>query len=86
MFDILVLKYFLNGMWGGDLMKKLFIQAILKFMAGVLLTGILLFLPAGSFAYQNGWLLMALLFIPMFLARNHFNDKKSRIIEETIKQ
>ena len=47
---------------------KLFIQAILKFILGVLLVGVLIFLPAGSFSYWNGWLLMGILFIPMFLA------------------
>ena len=47
---------------------KLFIQAILKFALGVVLVGALIFLPAGTFAYLNGWLLMGILFVPMFLA------------------
>ena len=47
---------------------KLFFSAILKFLFGVLLVGVLIFLPAGTFNYFNGWLLMGLLFIPMFLA------------------
>ena len=47
---------------------KLFIQAILKFLLGVLLVGILIFLPAGSFGFFGGWLLMGILFIPMFIA------------------
>lgn len=47
---------------------KLFIEAILKFMFGVLLVGVLIFVPAGSMNYWNGWLLMILLFIPMFIA------------------
>ena len=45
--------------------KKLFVQAIVKYLAGVLLLGALLFLPAGTLRFPNGWLLMALLFIPM---------------------
>ena len=40
-------------------------DAFLKFTMGLLLVGVLLFLPAGSFLYANAWLLMALLFIPM---------------------
>ena len=48
--------------------KKLFIQAIVKFLSGIILLGLLLFLPAGTFEYWNAWLLMGLLFIPMFLA------------------
>ena len=46
---------------------KLFIEAVIKFFAGVLLTGLMIFIPAGTFAYKNGWLLMALLFIPMII-------------------
>ena len=47
---------------------KLFLGAIAKFLAGVTLVGILIFLPAGTFSYFNGWLLMGILFLPMFLA------------------
>lgn len=48
--------------------RKLFIGAITKFLLGVVLVGLLIFLPAGSFSYYNGWLLMGLLFAPMFVA------------------
>lgn len=47
---------------------KLFFQAISKFALGVLLVGVLIFLPAGTLDYFAGWLLMGILFIPMFLA------------------
>jgi len=47
---------------------KLFIQAISKFLLGVILVGTLIFWPAGTFAYFNGWLFMGILFVPMFLA------------------
>ena len=47
---------------------KLFFEAIIKFVAGVLLVGMLVFLPAGTFAFLGGWILMGILFIPMFLA------------------
>ncbi len=47
---------------------KLFIKAITKFIAGVILVGTLLFIPAGTFNYWNAWLFMGLLFIPMFIA------------------
>lgn len=46
----------------------LFRQAMVKFLGGVLVVGLLLFLPAGTFAYWQGWLLMGILFIPMFIA------------------
>ena len=48
--------------------KKLFIQAIIKFFFGVLLVGLLVFLPAGTLQFFNGWLLMGILFVPMFIA------------------
>ena len=48
--------------------KKLFASAMLKFISGLLLVGLLLFLPAGSFAYWQAWLLIGILFVPMFLA------------------
>ena len=48
--------------------RKLFAQAMGKFFAGVVLMALLLFVPAGTIRWQNGWLLMGLLFVPMFLA------------------
>ncbi len=47
---------------------KLFIQAMLKFLLGLVLVGLLIFLPAGSLLFINGWILMGILFIPMFVA------------------
>ena len=47
---------------------KLFSQAIVKFLSGLLIVGLLLFLPAGTFGYWQGWLLMGILFLPMFIA------------------
>ena len=47
---------------------KLFLSAILKFALGVVLIGALLFLPAWTLDYPQGWLLMGILFVPMFLA------------------
>ena len=47
---------------------KLFFSAILKFLLGVALVGVLIFLPAGTLSYFGGWLLMGVLFVPMFFA------------------
>ena len=47
---------------------KLFLEAITKYLIGLILVFILLLIPAGSFNYYNGWLFMGLLFIPMFIA------------------
>ena len=46
---------------------KLLLNALIKFISGILLVGLLLFLPAGTFQYTNGWLFSGLLFIPMLL-------------------
>ena len=45
-----------------------FVAAIAKFLLGVVLVGLLIFLPAGTFSFFNGWLLMGILFVPMFFA------------------
>ena len=47
---------------------KLLINAIVKFLSGLLMVGLLLFLPAGTFGYTGGWLLIGLLFAPMLIA------------------
>ena len=47
---------------------KLFVQALVKFFSGLILLGGLIFLPAGTILFRNGWLLLEILFIPMFLA------------------
>ena len=47
---------------------KLFLQAIVKFLLGVVLVGVLIFLPAGTVSFFGGWMLMGILFIPMLLA------------------
>lgn len=48
--------------------KKLFREAAGKFALGLVLVALLIFLPAGSLRFRNGWLLMAILFVPMFCA------------------
>ena len=47
---------------------KLFIEAIVKFTLGVVIIGALIFLPAGTLSFAGGWLLMCILFVPMFAA------------------
>ena len=47
---------------------KLFFQALTKFLMGLLLVGLLLFVPAGTFAFPQAWLFICILFVPMFFA------------------
>ena len=48
--------------------KRLFVGAITKFLLGIILVGVLIFLPAGTWRFFHGWLLMGILFVPMFFA------------------
>ena len=43
-------------------------QAIIKLVSGIILLGLLLFVPAGDLRWSNGWLLMLVLFVPMLVA------------------
>ena len=47
---------------------NIIVQALSKFLMGMALVGLLIFLPAGTLHYPCGWLLMAVLFVPMFIA------------------
>ena len=64
--------------------KNLFAEAIIKFLFGVVLVGVLIFLPAGTLRFSAGWLLLGILFVPMFCAglvmfRKDLNLLKSRL-------
>lgn len=76
--------------------KGLFGQAMLKFSCGLLLVGALLFLPAGTFDYWQAWLLLGVLFVPMFgaglvmlfkapeLLRKRLNAKEEQGEQKTV--
>ena len=63
---------------------KLFIGAITKFLFGVVFVGVLIFLPAGTLCYFNGWLLMIILFVPMFLAGIVMMFKNPALLESRL--
>ena len=63
---------------------KLFTQAIAKFTLGAVLVGLLLFLPAGTLAYFNGWLFMGILFVPMFGAGIVMMRKNPNLLKERL--
>jgi protein-S-isoprenylcysteine O-methyltransferase Ste14 len=64
--------------------KKLFLQAILKFTLGVVLIGALVFWPAGTLDYPNGWLFMGILFVPMFCAGLVMMAKNPYLLEKRL--
>ena len=63
---------------------KLFFQAIIKFILGVLLIGLLLFIPANTLNFWNGWLFMGILFIPMFIAGIIMMIKSPELLKERL--
>ena len=64
--------------------KALFIRAISGFAAGLLLVSVLLFIPAGTWNYPQGWLLMGILFVPMFLAGLVMMKKKPELLKKRL--
>ncbi|SFV04740.1 methyltransferase family protein [Butyrivibrio sp. INlla21] len=64
--------------------SKLFMQAITKVLSGIILVGLLLFLPAGSFSYWNGWLLIGILFIPMIVAGFFMMKKSPELLQKRL--
>ncbi len=64
--------------------KELFLEAILKIAAGVVLLSLLLFLPAGTLAWPQAWLLMGILFIPMFCAGLVMMAKNPQLLRERL--
>jgi len=65
--------------------KGLFVQAISKFTLGVVLVGGLLFWPAGTLRWWNGWLFMGILFVPMFCAGLVMMAKSPNLLRSRLK-
>lgn len=64
--------------------KKLFLQALAKFSCGVIAVGVLLFLPAGTLLWLNGWISMGILFIPMFCAGIVLMFKNPKLLKKRL--
>lgn len=69
---------------GLSMNKKLFLQAIIKFLSGFLLVGLLVFLPAGTFSFFQGWLFIGILFVPMFIAGIVMMAKNPKLLESRL--
>ncbi len=63
---------------------KLLIGALTKFIVGLALVGALLFLPAGTFGYINGWLFIGLLFLPMLILGSVLFFKAPELLEKRL--
>ena len=68
----------------GNHVAQLFSQAIVKFLSGLLIVGLLLFLPAGTLAYGQAWLLIGILFIPMFIAGSIMMWKSPELLRKRL--
>ncbi len=64
--------------------KSLFVKALVKFLTGVILVGLLVFLPAGTIAFFNGWLFMGILFVPMFVAGIVMMFRNPQLLEKRL--
>ena len=64
---------------------KLAIRALTKYIAGLIIVALLLFLPAGTLAYRNGWLFIGLLFVPMFFLGLVLLCKAPELLEKRLK-
>lgn len=64
---------------------KLFFEAVFKYILGIVLVGLLIFLPAGTIKYFNGWLFMIILFIPMFIAGIVMMIKNPELLKSRLK-
>lgn len=63
---------------------KLLINALVKVISGIIMVGLLIFLPAGTIHYWNGWLLMGILFIPMIIAGFILYFKNPQLLEKRL--
>lgn len=64
--------------------RKLFVQAIVKYLAGIVLVGALLFIPAGTLAWPEGWLFMGILFVPIFIAGLVMMKKNPELLQKRL--
>lgn len=63
---------------------KLWLDALIKYISGLLMIGLLLFLPAGTFFYMGGWRLIALLFAPMLILGITLLIKAPELLEKRL--
>ena len=64
--------------------RELFIRAVSRFFAGLLIVGVLLFLPAGTLRYPQAWILIGILFIPMFTAGLIMMKKNPELLKKRL--
>lgn len=63
---------------------KLLLNAFIKFLFGLVIIGLLLFIPAGTLHFWNAWLFIALLFIPMLILGIILGIKSPNTLEKRL--
>lgn len=63
---------------------KLVLKALWKYIAGIVVAGVLIFIPAGSIKFFNGCLFMRVLFIPMLIAGAILMFKNPELLEKRL--
>ena len=66
------------------MIRKLFFEALIKYLLGVVLVGLLIFLPAGTIKFFKGWIFMGILFIPMFIVGVVMMVKNPKLLKERL--
>lgn len=64
---------------------KLIVEALIKFIFGIVLVGAMLFIPAGGLDYTNAWLFMALLFAPILAFGAYLSVKSPSLLKKRLK-
>lgn len=64
---------------------KLLVEALVKYLAGVVIVAAMLFLPAGSWGYWQGWLLMAILFVPIFIVGVVLMSRRPELLRKRLR-
>ena len=66
--------------------KKLFFQALTKFVVGLSIVMALLFIPAGTFSYWQAWLFIGILFIPMLIVGFVLMNRNPELLHKRLSQ
>ena len=66
--------------------SKLFFQAVLKFLIGLVIVAVMIFLPAWTLRYPQGWMLLGILFVPMFIAGLVMMKKNPELLRKRLNE
>lgn len=64
---------------------KLLVEALVKYLAGVVIVAAMLFLPAGTWDYWQGWLLMAILFVPISIVGVVLMSRRPELLRKRLR-